>query len=87
MGTRGAGLLEWIDSAFGPTNMSLSNVGALGVRGLITTGSATLMASSVSLTNGAAGNAGTLANAPAAGNPTKWIPINDNGTVRYIPAW
>jgi hypothetical protein len=22
-----------------------------------------------------------------AGNPTKWIPINDNGTTRYLPAW
>lgn len=31
--------------------------------------------------------AGTITNAPAAGNPTKWIPINDNGTTRYIPAW
>jgi hypothetical protein len=59
----------------------------LTVTGLITTGSAVLMASSVALTNGAAAAAGTLANAPAAGNPTKWIPINDNGTTRYIPAW
>lgn len=39
------------------------------------------------LGNGAGASAGTLSNAPAAGNPTKWIPINDNGTVRYIPAW
>ena len=30
---------------------------------------------------------GTLTNAPAAGNPTKWIAIDDNGTTRYIPAW
>jgi len=30
---------------------------------------------------------GTLTNAPAAGNPTKWIPIDDNGTTRFIPAW
>jgi hypothetical protein len=37
--------------------------------------------------NGAGAAAGTLANAPAAGNPTKWIPIDDNGTTRYIPAW
>jgi hypothetical protein len=37
--------------------------------------------------NGAGASAGTLANAPAAGNPTKWIPIDDNGTTRYIPAW
>lgn len=39
------------------------------------------------LANGAGAGAGTIANAPAAGNPTKWIPIDDNGTTRYIPAW
>jgi hypothetical protein len=37
--------------------------------------------------NGAGASAGTLSNAPAVGNPTKWIPIDDNGTTRYIPAW
>jgi hypothetical protein len=37
--------------------------------------------------NGAAAASGTLTNAPIAGNPTKWIPIDDNGTTRYIPAW
>ena len=50
-------------------------------------GSATLVTTTVALTNGAAAAAGTLLNAPAAGNPTKWVPINDNGTTRYIPAW
>ena len=55
--------------------------------GLLTTGSATLLATSVALTNGAGASAGTLTNAPAVGNPTKWIPINDNGTTRHIPAW
>jgi len=55
--------------------------------GLITTTSATLLATSVALTNGAGASAGTLTNAPAVGNPTKWIPISDNGTTRYIPAW
>ena len=29
----------------------------------------------------------TLTNSPAAGNPTKWIPINDNGIIRYFPVW
>jgi hypothetical protein len=38
-------------------------------------------------TDGAGASTGTLTNAPAAGNPTKWIPIDDNGTTRYIPAW
>ena len=45
------------------------------------------MISNVALTNGAAAGAGTITNAPAAGNPTKWIPIDDNGTIRYIPCW
>ncbi len=52
------------------------------------TGNVAAMAkSSVALNNGAAAAAGTLLNAPAAGNPTKWIPILDNGVTRYIPAW
>jgi len=42
---------------------------------------------SVALTNNAGASVGTLTNAPAAGNPTKWITINDNGTTRSIPAW
>jgi hypothetical protein len=37
--------------------------------------------------DGAGASAGTLTNAPAVGNPTKWIPIDDNGTTRHIPAW
>jgi hypothetical protein len=46
-----------------------------------------LIDSSVTLTNGAGAAAATMTNGPTAGNPTKWIPINDNGTTRYIPAW
>lgn len=46
-----------------------------------------LIRTKTALNNGAAAQTGTLANAPAAGNPTKWIPIDDNGTTRYIPAW
>lgn len=42
---------------------------------------------SSAITSGAGASAGTLTNAPTVGNPTKWIPINDNGTTRYIPAW
>ena len=59
----------------------------LQVNGGIKHSDTTLLCTSVALTNGAAAAAGTLTNAPVAGNPTKWIPINDNGTVRYIPAW
>jgi len=59
----------------------------LQVAGSLSISSATMLRTYTSFTNGAAAASGTLTNAPAAGNPTKWIPINDNGTVRYIPAW
>lgn len=43
--------------------------------------------SNVSLTNGAGASIATITNGPVAGNPTKWMPFNDNGTIRYIPMW
>lgn len=46
-----------------------------------------ILKNSVTLNNGAGALAGTLTNSPVTGNPTKWIPIDDNGTTRYIPAW
>lgn len=46
-----------------------------------------LLRTKVALLSGAAGATGTLTNAPVAGNPTKWIPISDNGTIRWIPTW
>lgn len=61
--------------------------GNLDIGGALTVNSSTLIRSTTALSNGAGAAAGTLANAPVAGNPTKWIPINDNGTTRYIPAW
>jgi hypothetical protein len=48
---------------------------------------ATGLSSPATLPNGAGTATGTLTNAPVAGNPTKWITLNDNGTTRYIPAW
>lgn len=38
-------------------------------------------------TSGAGAGAGTLGNAPAAGDPAFWMPINIAGTVRYFPCW
>ncbi len=52
-----------------------------------TNGFAEMIGTTTAYTNNAAAALGTLANAPVAGNPTKWIPINDNGTIRNIPAW
>lgn len=69
------------------TGLIMDTAGALTISGALTVNSATLIKSNTTLTNGAAAQTGTLTNAPAAGNPTKWIPINDNGTTRYIPAW
>jgi hypothetical protein len=59
----------------------------LRVGGALTINSATMIATKTSFTNGAGASTATLTNAPAATNPTKWIPVDDNGTTRYIPAW
>ncbi|HET6418200.1 MAG TPA: hypothetical protein VFG22_18025, partial [Polyangiales bacterium] len=37
--------------------------------------------------DGAAAAAGTLTNAPAAGDPTFWLRVTINGVQRFIPAW
>lgn len=73
---------------------ALQTLGGLGVAkdivsgGSVYTSTATFMnRSKTTFTNNAAAAAGTLANAPTAGNPTKWIGIDDNGTTRFIPAW
>jgi len=68
------GVLHWVDSSGTDTQITVSASGQLA-------------STSVGYTNNAGAAAGTLTNAPAAGNPTKWIPINDNGTIRNIPAW
>lgn len=59
----------------------------LKARALIVNDGTQMLKSSAAFTDGAGASAGTLTNAPAVGNPTKWIAINDNGTTRYIPAW
>ena len=38
-------------------------------------------------TDGAGAGVGTLTNAPTAGNPAFWLPINSNGTTYYLPCW
>lgn len=50
-------------------------------------GGASLIATTAALTNNAAAQAATIANSPTAGNPTKWVAINDAGTTRYLPLW
>jgi hypothetical protein len=69
--------------------MSAQNADNVSITGgtAVLAGGATLIGTKTALTNGAGAAAGTLLNAPVAGNPTKWIAINDAGTTRYIPAW
>ncbi len=67
--------------------VSSTDVAAITCAGGIKTGSTTLHTTSAALTNGAAAQVATMTNGPTAGNPTKWVPINDNGTTRYIPCW
>ena len=73
------------------SNVTMTNKYAFGADSAkittLTLASTTLLITTVALTNGAGALTGTLTNSPATGNPTKWIPINDNGTTRYIPAW
>jgi hypothetical protein len=57
------------------------------LNGPVSINSSTLLKSVTALGNGAGAGVGTLTNAPTAGNPTKWVPIDDNGTTRYVPAW
>jgi hypothetical protein len=54
---------------------------------LTVTGGATLLKTTTALTSSAGAATATLTNAPVAGNPTKWITIDDAGTMRRIPCW
>ncbi len=67
---------------------------SIGYQGNITTvgnievaGNAILLKTTNALANGANASTATMTNAPSAGNPTKWVPFNDAGTIRYFPSW
>ncbi len=49
--------------------------------------STTAFQTTVALTDFSGAQTATILNGPTAGNPTKWFQINDNGTLRRIPAW
>jgi hypothetical protein len=56
-------------------------------RNFISNDTVFLIRTSAALATGGAAATATMTNAPVAGNPTKWISIDDNGTTRKIPAW
>jgi len=64
-----------------------TEIGRIAASGKIMGKNGTPFGTLTTATNGAGASAGTLSNAPAAGNPTKWVPFDDNGTTRYIPMW
>jgi hypothetical protein len=67
---------------------TVSVAGSIVVGSEIFTGSTSFLHRTTgTLSNGAGAGSGTLTNAPSAGNPTKWISIDDNGTTRKIPTW
>lgn len=68
-------------------NSFSENMEVLAANGIKITGDTTLLHTGTALANGAGVLLGTLGTSPIAGNPTKWIPVDDNGTTRYIPAW
>ncbi len=68
------------------TNGSSGN-GSLQVQDVYTSNASFALRSKATITSGAGTSTGTLTNAPSSGNPTKWLPYDDNGTTRYIPAW
>jgi len=39
------------------------------------------------ITGGGTSNVPTMTSGPQTGNPTKWLPYDDAGVTRYIPAW
>lgn len=60
----------------------------LRVTGDIYTGTATfILRNTATITGASTGNVPTLTAGPVTGNPTKWLPYDDNGTTRYIPSW
>ncbi len=50
-------------------------------------GATPVLSTTNTVTSGAGALLGTLTNSPKTGDPTTWIPFNDAGVTRYIPAW
>jgi hypothetical protein len=65
----------------------MGDIKASTVEAALTDTTPILLASSQPVSDGAGSDTATMTNAPMAGNPTKWVPFNDAGTIRYIPSW
>lgn len=78
----GSGINRFIDFEVGGVSRYYVENTGLGYYG-----TDVLLGSNTTLSDNAGAGAGTITNAPTAGDPTKWIAIDDNGTTRYIPTW
>ncbi len=78
---------DFVFSKFNDDFATNSTLATITSNGQVRAASAAPFGSTVTATNGAGAATGTLTNAPVAGNPTKWVPYNDNGTTRYQPMW
>jgi hypothetical protein len=94
IGANGVSVLSLNSNNLFPTTDNTASLGAPTFRytalyavDVYTDDASFLMRTIATLANGAGSGAGTLSNAPSAGNPTKWIGVDDNGTTRHVPAW
>jgi hypothetical protein len=88
--TTGAGVIALQYSSATALEVNNTGLGAyldLKARDLYTVNANFMLRSGATITGGATGNVPTLTAGPVTGNPTKWLPYDDNGTTRYIPAW
>ncbi len=69
------------------TGAAASFAGSLKLTDLFTNNAAFLIRTNTALTSSAGAQAATILNGPTAGNPTKWVAVDDNGTTRYVPLW
>lgn len=85
-GSAGSGVQTLITATVQQTSIKALTVKG-GTQNVLTNTAGQILGSSVSITGGGTGNVPTLTSGPVTGNPTKWLPYNDNGTTRYIPSW
>jgi len=63
---------------------SVAITGGTAIIDTLTIHNADFISTDISLNDYSGVSIGTLTNAPSAGNPTKWVKINDNGTDRFL---
>lgn len=88
IGTKDSGISRISAALLGIGNATQGSfAGSLKLTDIFTNNAVALVRTNTALTDQAGAQVGTLTNAPTAGNPTKWIAIDDNGTTRKIPTW